>query len=460
MIGRVERNARGDTDRDEDAPHRMLSKQELETEAEDRLEQIHQYLSDRYARREVVARTTTKGGIELDWVPVESQLRDGRLADRPDEDRPVERSEDALPTEPVRFELEDEPDRGPDGTVPLVRKPIEQIRPVVRLNDWLAKGGRAHRLTPDEDPQEVALPEDAGTHKYAVSAQDITCYGTEGKINAWDPYVEWSDEFSLGQLSLSRGSGSAKQTVEVGHQEYPDHYGDWVPHLMLFYTTNGYTTQGDKLGGYNTDVDGWVQVSDTIYPGATSSSGGGLSQWDGPQYVISLKVQLYDKAWWVRVGGAWIGYYPADLFSSGGLQSQASSVKWFGEIVDGLGDPLAGLIGSVSGPGGGVNRELGTTRTDMGNGHWPYEGWEHCAFMSNLRYQSSPDGTMTAYQGATWATHPVCYGASKLFTGGLKQELRHPGFPYFWWGGPGMNERCMNPQEALAAGLQFHGIVP
>ena len=42
----------------------------------------------------------------------------------------------------------------------------------------------------------------------------------------------------------------------------------------------------------------------------------------------------------------------------------------------------------------------GTTRTDMGNGHWPYEGWQKCAFMSNLRYQSNRDGSMARYNPA------------------------------------------------------------
>ena len=141
------------------------------------------------------------------------------------------------------------------------------------------------------------MPEDATVHKYAYSAQWVTAYGCEGNINAWDPYVEWSDEFSLGQCALARGSGSSKQTVEAGHQEYRDLYGDWVPHLFVFYTTNGYTESGDNKGGYNQDVDGWVQYSSTVYPGALSSP---VSVFGGAQYVMGLKWQLWQGNWWLR----------------------------------------------------------------------------------------------------------------------------------------------------------------
>jgi hypothetical protein len=420
MIGRIERNPVSDSDDDpgESAADRVHSKEESEKEAAERLEEIHQYLSDRYARREVVARTQTKGGLQLDWVPVESQLREGeKLAEPPEEDGPVEIPEGEWRAEPVRFELEvDGAELGPEGTVPMVRKPIERIHPVVGLNDWLAKGIRANRLTPPDDPREVALPEDGGTHKYAFTGQSVACYGTEGNINAWDPYVEWSDEFSLGQLSLSRGTGNGFQTVEVGHQECRDRYGDWVPHLMFFYTTNNYTEQGDGKGGYNQDVFGFVQVSNTIHPEALSTP---LSQFGGPQYVMPLKVSYVSGHWWVRVNGTWIGYYRAGLFSDSGLKTHASAVHWFGEVDD-------------------SDDHAGTSRTDMGDGHWPGEGWQHCAFMSNLRYQTSTgfSGAMKTYHPTTWASHPKCYGVEGHF------DNTDSWGSYFWWGGSGKNAQC------------------
>ena len=57
--------------------------------------------------------------------------------------------------------------------------------------------------------------------------------------------------------------------MEAGWQEFQDLTGDWVPHLFTYYTTNGYSDDGDNKGGYNRDVDGWVQYDDTIFPGTT-----------------------------------------------------------------------------------------------------------------------------------------------------------------------------------------------
>ena len=78
-------------DRDDDrGERRALPQRELDRQAAARLEEIRDYLSSRYARREVVSRLRTRGGLELDWVPIESQLRGAKLAQPPEEDRPIE----------------------------------------------------------------------------------------------------------------------------------------------------------------------------------------------------------------------------------------------------------------------------------------------------------------------------------------------------------------------------------
>jgi len=416
--GDPERNPRrddGDDDPGEEHPNRVPSGEDARRDAARRLEQIHAYLRGREERREVVARTTTRSGMQIDWVPVESQVRDGKVADPPEDDRPVRPPGGEWPQELVQFELGyDDAELGPPGTVPIVRRQIEAIRPAGTLQDWLSKDGRRRLAAPDDLAQEFVYPEDATSHKYAYSSQWVTCFGTEGNINAWDPYLEWSNEFSLGQLAVARGSGTKKQTLEIGHQEFRNLYGDWVPHLFVFYTTNGYTESGDDKGGYNQDVDGWVQHAQTVHPGAMSSP---VSAFGGTQYVLSLKVQLWRENWWVRVNGTWMGYYPASLYNADGLRAQAEKVAWYGEVVD-AGD------------------HAGTTATDMGNGHWPYEGWQRCAFMSNLRYQSSTDGGMSRYEGTTWESHPKCYAIEDHF------DNDGDWGSYFWWGGSGRNSAC------------------
>ena len=77
-----ERNPDADRDKGQGA---ALPDEELERQAEQRLEEIRQYLSDRHARRDVVAETRTRAGLTLDWVPIESQLDGGRLAEPPGE---------------------------------------------------------------------------------------------------------------------------------------------------------------------------------------------------------------------------------------------------------------------------------------------------------------------------------------------------------------------------------------
>ncbi len=388
---------------------------DVDTDAASRLEEIHQYLRDLYDRRDVQTRTRTSRGQEIDWVPVESQLTDGKIADPPDEGRPAHPQDGPRSTAPVRFELDDpDAEYGPPGTVPLPRTPIERIRPAGTLQDWLAKGITAAQVTPPDDPDRLRSPRGAGTHKYAHAAMGVRCFGTEGNINLWRPYVEWADEFSLGQLWLSRGTGTQLQTVEVGHQAYRDLYGDWEPHLFVFYTTNGYTQSGDNLGGYNTSVRGWVQVSPRIFPGSRM---GPLSRPGGDQFTMSLKVQLSGGNWWVRVNGEWIGYYPASLYSPGGLRSEADGVDWGGEIVDSPAHPA-------------------TTETDMGSGHFPREGWQHCAFMNNLLYQSDAGGAMTRFRGVPSMTHPNCYG----FAGNFEDTSSWGS--HFWWGGSGRNPAC------------------
>jgi hypothetical protein len=415
--GKFERNPEHDDDAGEGAP---IPEEVLERQSAERLEEIQQYLADRYARRDVITRTRTPGGIEIDWVPVESQ-HGWRPADPPDEDGPPRLEHGERRAELMTFELEKEgAKRGPRGTVPLLHTPIDRITPTVGLNDWLAKGARANRVPPPGKAFGYEVP---GTevHKHVTATQNVTCYGTEGNINAWDPYVNWSDEFSLGQLWLIRGSfpDAKQQTVEVGHQECRNIYGDWVPHLFVFFTTNSYTAfgkdkDGNNIGGYNTTVDGWVQYASTIHPGSLSSP---LSQSGGTQFIMALKVQLWQGNWWVKVNGTWIGFYPASLYNSTGLREQADRLDWGGEIVDSA-------------------DHSGTTATDMGNGHWPYEGWQRCAYMNNLRYQSTTEGAMSDYNGRASSEFPACYGIESHMLSGSDWGS------YFWWGGSGKNANC------------------
>ncbi len=372
--------------------------------AAERLEEIRQHHVDLYAKRDVVLRTTTPAGDRVDWVPVETQT-DGALPEPPDLDGTAAGADH--PTRAAaRTLLEPSAEQGPAGTVPVLHKDVDRMRPVGTLQDYLAKGLHPRVVTPPDNP---TPPATGAAHEYAHAWQFVTNYGTDGYINTWKPYVQWSNEFSLGQHWTVRGSGTGLQTLEVGAQTYKDIYGDWSPHLFIYYTTNGYTSSGDHLGGYNTDVRGWVQVGTSSFPGmrvAESVAG-------GDQYDLYVKVQLYQGNWWVRIGAEWMGYYPASLYNDGGLRSMADRADWGGEIVD------------------DTTHHPESSQTDMGSGAFSGAGWSHAAYMRNLRYQSDEAGTMADLQGTPQVTDASQYDIAADFSGGGGWGS------YFYWGGPG-----------------------
>ena len=134
-IGVVEQNP--DSYQNQTAPGAPRDEAETERDAARRLDEIHQFLSDQYARREVVARTVTPLGQHLDWIPIESQLRAGqKIAEPPPGRLETTASYRERPAKFVRFELEDKKvARGPEGTVPVLRKNLKGIR----FNQTLAK---------------------------------------------------------------------------------------------------------------------------------------------------------------------------------------------------------------------------------------------------------------------------------------------------------------------------------
>lgn len=375
------------------------------------LAEIRGYLKSRVERLDVVKTTRTPNGQVLDWIPIESQVRRGKIAQPPSEAERIKPVRGRRAEQAVQFELE-LPDavRGPAGTVPVLRKNLQRVPSWKNLDQFLSKHGRRAYSIQIDERDSIEVPGDGSVHDYGYTAHWVTCYGAQGEVSAFDPYLQWSDEFSLLQLALARGSGSGKQTLEVGWQEYRDLYGDWVPHLFVFYTTNGYSKSGDNLGGYNRDVDGWVQYSSSIFPETRFSP---MSTRGGAQYKLVLKVQLYQGNWWVRCNGEWIGYYPASLYNSSGLRSQAEKVAWYGEVVD-------------------SSDHSGNTHTDMGSGHYPSTGWTYSAYQHNLEYQSGTGGSMSNYTGGTTSvTNPSWYDVETHFSSGTTWES------YQWLGGPG-----------------------
>jgi|SwirhisoilCB3_FD_contig_91_112876_length_1353_multi_6_in_0_out_0_1 hypothetical protein len=379
--------------------------------------EMREYFENRLKRLRIVKTTSTPRGQLIDWVPIESQHPKGEIASPPPGPAPLAEMRRELERHEVwaRPELEhDGVERGPRGTVPILRKKLEALGYTRSLKKYLSKtrGHRIARLGRTGFP----APEEDGTHRYGSSGQSIICFGGEGQLSCFDPYTESSDDFSLIQIGLSNSDLGFLQTVEAGWQECQDITGDWVPHLFVYYTTNGYSDDGDNKGGYNTDVDGWVQYDNVIFPGSTFTP---YSVRGGDQFKMTIKYQLWQNNWWFACQGRWIGYYPASLFMGNQsvfstLGDHADHIGFWGEVFDS--DDVAGR-----------------TSTDMGSGYFGEAGWQWAGYMHNLSAQTHRDGTMANYDGSAELSSPDpdMYDIAGHFNSGSSWGS------YMFVGGPG-----------------------
>jgi hypothetical protein len=372
--------------------------------------ELIRYFEERTSRLHVLDTTKTPSGHTLDWVDIRSQHPEAVIATPPPDPKIDTARQRGRVTKMARFELQERGAAlGPEGTVPYLRVDTKKLRFNKTLEEFLSKHGHP-TVTRSYDGFPLEQPEVGGPHDYGATSQAVSCLGGEGFISLFDPYTAHSDEFSLSQIAMQADAGdSGRQTVEAGWQEFRDKYGDWIPHLFVFYTTNGYSKSGDNIGGYNQEVKGWVQYSRSVYPGAISNN---VSTPGGAQWELFIKYQLYQGNWWLNVGGEWIGYYPASLFSTPGLRDQADDVYFYGEIVD-----------SAS--------HAGATQTQMGTGYFAEYQWPYAAFQRLLRYQTDANGSMSDYDGSSIITDSKEYDAELHMNSGTNWGS------YFWFGGPG-----------------------
>ncbi len=388
------------------------------TDYERNRQELTEYFESRLKRLQIVKTTTTSRGQTIDWIPIESQHPKGKIASPPPESkhhreplRPDDGRHEALGVP----ELEtDKAEHGPRGTVPILRKKLDTLGYTKSLKKYLSKT-RGHRIMHLQN-RTLPAPEEDGAHRYGSSGQSILCFGGEGQLSCFDPYTESSDDFSLIQIGLSNSDLGFLQTVEAGWQELQDLTGDWVPHLFTYYTSNGYSDDGDNKGGYNRDVDGWVQYDGSIFPGTTFTP---YSERGGAQRKITIKYQHYQDNWWFACQGRWIGYYPASLFMGNQsvfstLGDHADHIGFWGEIFDS--DDVAGR-----------------TSSDMGSGYFPNAGWTWSAYMHNLLVQTDRGGGMTDYDGSReiFESDPDMYGIE----GHFNSESSWGSYVYV--GGPG-----------------------
>jgi hypothetical protein len=103
--------------------------------------EIAAYFAERRARLKIVKTTTTPSGQMLDWIPIDSQFIGKKIPDLRAIATPEMLHIGKRPNL-VSFELNDPAvDRGPDGTVPVMRRDFSKTRVAGRLKNYLAKKG-------------------------------------------------------------------------------------------------------------------------------------------------------------------------------------------------------------------------------------------------------------------------------------------------------------------------------
>jgi hypothetical protein len=211
-----------------------------------------------------------------------------------------------------------------------------------------------------DKPRPAQGTSSASPHEWAAAYRYTENRGGRATFNVWNPFVEQPGEFSLSQLWLLGGTNKGQQTLEAGWHVFPNLYGDHRTRLFIYSSVAG--TPG---GCYNLECGRFVQTSSAVILGAplacTSVDG-------GAQCEVALEYARSDSGdWWLRVDGAWIGYYPASLFDPAGLGRSATAIEVGGEIVNQSAQ--------------GVH-----TSTSMGSGRPPSDGYGHAAYIRNIQY--------------------------------------------------------------------------
>jgi hypothetical protein len=234
------------------------------------------------------------------------------------------------------------------GTIPLERVTLATLSHFRTLASFFAKGDPGEEFRSGTSKPHPIPPDDA-THYYARGVQFVDNLGADAWLNVWSPSVS-SHQMSLSQLWVVGSTGSTKQTVEAGWQDYPDKWGSNDAALFIYYTTAGYSSGS---GCYNLDCSGFVQVANNVYLGSGfdhySTPGG--TQWG---FELQYKRDPRNGNWWLfyRGPGSWIpvGYYPHSLFGTGQLATNAQKIAFGGEDT---GQPSAMQMGSGQFASGG-----------------------------------------------------------------------------------------------------------
>ena len=179
-------------------------------------EEIVRHFEARTDALDIAQTTRTPRGQILDWIPRESQTSDGAIASPPP-DGAAERGRLGDGERLATFELDHFPaERGPSGTVPVVRKDFDRIQTTKSLGEYLAKQGKRSRAAAasGEAPPDPA-PDPFGYY-HASSLESATAFGCDTVINVWQPHLENAGDHSISQIGLQNRDPAQLHSVEAG----------------------------------------------------------------------------------------------------------------------------------------------------------------------------------------------------------------------------------------------------
>jgi hypothetical protein len=342
---------------------------------------VGRWLEQRQSALHVTTTTITPAGQTLDWVPVESQASEP-IAEPPPAVTHDVQADQARPTTSVRF---DAGEPGPAGHVPVLRPALSRIGNLDQLRRVQSKSGGL-RVNVNRANKKITDPNPAG-YFHSLSSQSATVYGADAWLNLWDPAVDIpsspGDDHSISQLWLQNYQKPQLQSLEGGLTVDHNLNGDSANHLFTYYTTNGYSQDGNNLGGYNRLESGWIQYDPSIYPGIKIN--GTSVQGQSPQLEIGIKYQLWQGNWWFGFNNnesgpwIWLGYYPGSLFN-GGIANPVDGVGWGGEVYSALANPCA-------------------TADQMGSGRHAADGWTYACYQRLMHNQTDLNGSLANFAG-------------------------------------------------------------
>ncbi len=372
---------------------------------------MQEYLTQYIDPKDVVFHFTSPAGDEIDCVDIKKQpaLRRPDMVKHVIEYKPrhnvreeeMDKNRQGAAEHPDRLSLEQEFSSGgkncPQGSVPIRHLTMDILQSFETLEAFF------HKTPPKDGPTSL--------HQYATAHKWVSNWGGESVLNIWKPYTERSDEFTLSQIWVVRGSGSNKETIEGGWQKYRDLYGDWRSRLFIYFTPDNYGSGGC----YNLSCGAFVQVNNTVYIGGGFTN---YSSHGGSQHTFKLLWYKDGESghWWLRYGNTWVGYYPRTLFDSNGLRNFASRTSFGGEII---------------------NRNINSqhTRTDMGSGYMPSFGYQWAAYQRSIRYVDTNNFYRQATGMSTNVSDDDCYDIQLKSSSGSWEQ-------YFYFGGWGYNSQC------------------